>query len=258
MSSGGVPPRLLDRIRGRGRVSGEDPLARRLRAWTHRMHPDPLFERRLRGEILNRHVAAREGGGSVPRSRRRELGALGRAVLYASFALAVGVTAVGAAAQGAVPGDPLYPVKLRIEELRIEVAPAGMRPQLVAARLDERLAELEVLAERGAWSEVVTAAQKVDDTATRLAAFGLGADTPGHDAVERHTEILAALAAEAPAAAREGLAHAIEASGAATGQVTTDLGARPTNGSGPSQPGADGGRPETSPHPRPSTPPRPH
>jgi subtilisin family serine protease len=258
MSVGAASLRLLDRIRGRERVSADDPLARRLREWTHLLHPDPLFERRLRGEVLNRHVAAREGGGSVPRSRQRELGALGRAVLYASFALAVGVTAVGAAAQGAVPGDPLYPVKLRIEELRIEVAPAGIRPQLIAARLDERLAELEVLAARGAWSEVVTAARRVDDTAMRLEAFGLGADTPGHDAIERHAEILAALAAEAPAAAREGLARAIEASSAATGQVTTDLGARPADGSGPSQPGADSGQSETSPHPRPSIQPRPH
>lgn len=222
MSTRSAPLRLLDRLRGRERVPADDPLARSLNEVAHRLRPDPLFERRLRGEILGRHVAEREGRTTRPRTRRREMGALGRAVLYASFILAVGTTAVGAAAQGALPGDALYPVKLRIEELRIEAAPAPMRAQLAAARLNERLAELEILAERGDWATVARAAAAVDAAAVRLEAFGLGADTPGQDAVRRRTEVLATLAVGAPDAAQEGLARAIEASNAATGHAASD------------------------------------
>jgi len=242
MSLARVPQRLLDRVRGRERVSSDDPLARRLVEASHRLQPDPLFERRLRGEILNRHVAVREGTPTAPRARRREVGVLGRAVLYASFALAVGTTAVGAAAQGAVPGDTLYPVKLRIEELRIQLAPAGLRPQLVAARLDERLAELEILAQRGAWSEVPVAARTVDDTALQLEAFGLGAATPGQEAVGRHAQVLAALVEEAPAAAQEGLAQAIEASSAVAGSATGTPATTPSDGVRPDHPSSDSGR----------------
>lgn len=196
--------------------SGHDRLVRRLTEVGGRLRPDPLFERRLRGEIVNRHVALREGRITVPRDRRREMGMLGRAALYASFALAVGTTAVGAASQGSVPGDPLYPIKLRIEEMRIEVAPPWARPRIVAARLDERLAELEVLAGRGDWPAVDRAAVVIDAEAMRLEAFGLGSDTPGQDAVAHHAEVLTTLAAEAPEAAQPGLARAIKASSAVT------------------------------------------
>ena len=53
------------------------------------------------------------------------MGVLGRGVLYASLLTAVGVSAVGAAAQESLPGDSLYAVKLQLEEVRMLVAPPG-------------------------------------------------------------------------------------------------------------------------------------
>ncbi|MEO6295416.1 MAG: hypothetical protein ABIP01_01290, partial [Candidatus Limnocylindria bacterium] len=82
------------------------------------LEPDPLFRRRLRGEVVNRFVAAREGL-EQPARRPSAMGKLGRAVLYSSFALAMSAGGVMAASQQALPGDVLYSLKLRIEALRL-------------------------------------------------------------------------------------------------------------------------------------------
>src|SRR5207245_1217031 len=88
--------------------------------------------------IVLRFVAVREG--LVHESPRQvHMGSLGRAVLYASVGLAISVSAVGAASSSALPGDPLYGVKRQVEELRMEIAPASVRPMLAAMALEERL-----------------------------------------------------------------------------------------------------------------------
>jgi hypothetical protein len=208
---------LVRRPRVRRTVSPDDPLLRHLSATLGRLEPDPLFRQRLRREALNQFVASREGRLAASSRAGREMGRLGRAVLYASVGLALGTTAVGAAAQNALPGEPLYGVKLRLEEIRIEIAPASIRPQLVSLALNERLTELETLTAHGEWRRAVQAAEWVDGAATRLAALGLGAAAPGGEAVERHAAVLNRLLSEVPASARPGLEHAIAASGAAIG-----------------------------------------
>ena len=45
---------------------------------------------------------------------------------------------VGAFSQSALPDDPLYPIKLRLEALRMAIAPAEMRDELLAMALEER------------------------------------------------------------------------------------------------------------------------
>ncbi len=53
---------LLDRILERGYEMPIDPIiAGRIERHMRRIQPDPLFQRRLRGQVVNRYVATREG-----------------------------------------------------------------------------------------------------------------------------------------------------------------------------------------------------
>ena len=131
---------------------------------------DPLFRRRLRGRVVNRFVAEREGA-FVPRTRAgaRRMGALGRSVLYASVVLGVSVTGTMAASQGSVPGDAFYPLKRQIETLRFDALPAQFHDDLAAHALGERIEELGRLAERGDWVRVsMHAAAVAHDSAAFL------------------------------------------------------------------------------------------
>jgi hypothetical protein len=120
---------------------------------------DPLFRRRLRGRVMNEYVAVREEHVRRPRA---SMGRLGRAVLYASVTLMLGVSTAMAASQGAIPGDPLYPVKRQIEELRLQALPADFHDELVAYALAERITELDRLAELGRWGAVTAHARAVE------------------------------------------------------------------------------------------------
>lgn len=211
---------LLDRILARGFQPPTDPIiAARVERHLRRIQPDPLFRRRLRGQVLNRYVANREGmiEPARPASRRRETGALGRGVLFASLLTALGVSAVGAAAQESLPGDALYSVKLQLEELRMRVAPPGLRDDLAAVALDERLEEVEQLAAVGRWQLVDEAAASAARAEEQLAAVSNGA-TPDAGAADReqaihgHAQRLEELIATAPASARDGLERALQAS----------------------------------------------
>lgn len=118
------------------------------------LRPDPLFRRRLRGHVMNRYVAAREGLSGDGHRPVKDMGRLGRAVLYASFALALSVTGAMAASQQAIPGDAFYPLKLQIESLRVRIVPDHMLDDLAAHSLAERIAELDRLADAGEWAAV--------------------------------------------------------------------------------------------------------
>lgn len=131
----------------------EDAVRRYVDAIRADLEPDPLFRRRLRGAVVNQFVAAREGL-VAPARRRAGMGRLGRAALYASFALAMSVSSVMAASQSAVPGDALYAVKRQIEALRYATLPGNLHDELRAIALAERLSELDVLAAREDWAGV--------------------------------------------------------------------------------------------------------
>jgi hypothetical protein len=212
---------LLDRILARGVHLPMDPIiATRLERHLRRIQPDPMFRRRLRGQVLNRYVATREGmiQAARPTRRRREMGALGRGVLFASMLTALGVSAVGAAAQESVPGDALYTVKLQLEGLRMYVAPPGLRDELAAMALDERLEEVERLAAAGRWELVDAAAASAARAEDQFAALSSEAAAAGSadfnrdEAILVHAQRLAQLIATAPTSAQNGLWRAVEAS----------------------------------------------
>jgi hypothetical protein len=202
-------------------VGLDQAMLRRLERAMGRLEPDPLFRRRLRGEIMNRHVAAREGLLAEPR-QRRSMGKLGRAVLYASLVLAISVSAAGAAAQESLPGQALYGVKLQLEEIRMRIAPPSARGDLAALALAERVEELESLAEAGAWHMLPAAAARVTRTERELAAAGGDLDALDEQVTQHAVEVLEAVLADAPPSARAGLSQALVAVGA-----LPDAGARP-------------------------------
>ena len=112
----------------------DEAVKRYLATLSAEVEPDPLFRRRLRSDAVNRFVAAREGIQHPVREGlgRRQMGRVGRACLYASFTLGVSAASVMAASQEALPGDALYPLKQRMEELRWEVVPAHLHGELAA------------------------------------------------------------------------------------------------------------------------------
>lgn len=200
----------LGLVRRRAWEPLDEAFAERLERSLRRLEPDALYRRRLRGSVLNHFVATREG--LVQPSRgRREMGALGRGVLYASLAVVLSTSAAGVAAAESLPGDPLYPVKLQYEEIRLHMAPPAMRADLMAMALDERLDELETLARAGRWSHVAGAAQGVAEAEERLAGVRGAPGQAAVDELTEHAAVLKALVDSAPAAARDGLHRAIQA-----------------------------------------------
>ncbi len=253
-----APLALLGRVRGRRRpqVRPDDPVARLVARTTGRLRPATTYRRRLRGHVVNQYVAMREGLAPV-RPRQREMGRIGRAVLYASLGLAVSVTAVGAASQGSLPGDALYPVKRQIEEVRLEIAPAWARPTLVAMLLDERLSEVEQLARKGEWDRVSAAGAGVEAAEAALSAVAGAVPHRQEQALARHTDVLSALLAAAPVSAQPGLEHALAASSKAAAAMAQGTGAHGPAGA-PGQSGTDtaSATPKATRSPRPTPTPR--
>jgi hypothetical protein len=208
--------RLIDRLVGRreAAVRPDDPIARMIARTAGHVRPTREYRWRLRGRVLNRYVAAREGL-VVEAPRNAQMGRIGRAVLYASVGLAISVSAVGAASTSALPGDPLYGVKRQVEELRMEIAPPSARPMLAAMALDERLSEVERLAAAGNWAGAGLAEQEVDAAVATLRGFGGSLSADQLARLAHHTQVLTDLLASAPASARAGLERALIASAAA-------------------------------------------
>lgn len=175
---------------------------------TAAIEPDPMYRRRLRGRVLNAHVARREG---LLRSHpRREMGALGRSVLVASLTLAVSVSAVGAVAQDALPGDVLYPVKRQLEAIRLQIATGDARDDLLAQALSERLEEYERLAAAGDWDRADAAEADVVAAEVAVELHGQPPTADQQARARRHVERLQALLAAAPAAQRHGVQRALQ------------------------------------------------
>lgn len=212
---------------------GDDAAADRLQRTLHRLQPDPLFRRRLRTSIVNYYVASREGHLKRSRGTRRQMGTLGRSVLYASVVLALGVGAVGAASQESLPGDPLYGVKLRLEEIRMQIAPGSAHNALAELALNERTRELERLVSAGAWDQVPGAVDRLAAAeSVLLTADPEAADSP---ATSTALSVLRGVLENAPAAARPGLERAILSAGSEHGNAPNPAAATDEPRAKPSQ-----------------------
>ena len=225
-------------------ILSDQAVERYLAAVRAELSVDPLFRRRLRGAVVNRFVAEREGRSGAPR-RSRRMGALGRAVLYATFALSVSVSSAMAASQGAAPGDALYPLKLQIERLRLQALPEHLHDQLAAHSLCERIHELDLLAERGDWARVAAQADAVEDEYRHFL------DTTGDQASsDRYLVVLTALLERLPDRAQAAIKDVLDGVEAASDAAAPRGGGNQGGSSGSAGGGSgSGGAPSDAPRP---------
>lgn len=179
------------------------------------LEPDPLFRRRLRGVVTNSFVAAREGI-DEPVGRPSRVGRLGRACLYTTFALALSVGGAVAASRGAAPGDLLYPLKLRVEAIRLETFPEEFRDDLLVNALSERMAEFGRLVEEGQTDRAAGLAEVIGAGYEELA--GMGVDSDSRELGPR-LAVLEALSDRLPAEAQAAIEGAMRGAPGLNGSV---------------------------------------
>jgi hypothetical protein len=233
------------------------------------LEPDPLFVRRLRSEAVNRFVSVREGS-AVPSSGIRAhsaMGTLGRACLYASFALGVSAASVLAASQAALPGDPLYGLKLRIEQVRLEALPAHVHDELDAYALAERIEEMGRLTAAGRWDEAIALTPAIEEAYERV--LDRDASTAVAAArVERHLMVLRDLIERLPDGARaavQGVVDRMDGIAPSSGgnvppgnpPVHSNAGGNAGNGGPPAVPGNLDAQGQAGPTPAPEKTPKP-
>lgn len=214
-------------------VAEDDSIVRLIRHATERIEPASLYRRRLRGEVLNLHVALREG--LVAPRRPRAMTAIGRAVLLASLTLAVSVSAAGAAAQAAIPGELFYPVKRQLEGIRLQLATGVARGDLLEMAAAERLEELERLATAGEWTLVSSATADLAAAEDALISAGRPLDTDLQARLIQRIERLEGLLAAAPVEGRAGLQQALNAVSSPHGEPTGAPGEGPSDRTPPGQ-----------------------
>ena len=189
-------------------IASDAAVRRYVEAIRQQIEPDPLFRRRLRGQVVNRIVAQRRGIDLTGSRRPLRMGALGRACLYASFALAVSVTGVMAGSDAAIPGDVLYPLKRGIEQMRLDVLPDEFHDELVIYALSERIDELSQLVEAGDVARASTLAGSIHDAYAQAVAEGGDADGLARR-LDRQVARLAQVVSVLPSEARASIAHAM-------------------------------------------------
>jgi hypothetical protein len=227
-------------------VLSERAVERYLEAVRAELSVDPLFRRRLRGSLVNRFVADREGRTTA--RPRRQMGALGRAVLYATFALSVSVSSGMAASQGAAPGDALYGLKLQIEQLRLQALPEQLHDELAAHALGERIHELGLLAQREDWVRMTSHAAAVE-TAYTAYVMSFGAVDGALGSVDQQILVLESLLDRLPDPARRAISNVVAGVASTREKLTQGGGgassSEGTNGQGggsaPGGGGSDGG-----------------
>lgn len=216
-----------------GDFTEDDSVVRLIRHASEALEPATAFRRRLRGEVLNLHVALREG--LVAPRRTRAMSTIGRAVLLASLTLAVSVTAAGAAAQSAIPGELLYPVKRQLEGIRLQLASGPARGDLLEMAVGERLEELERLARAGEWTLVSAATHDLTAAEDVLIGAGMPPDAGARTTLDRRIERLKTLLASAPTEGRKGLQQALNAMSSPHGMSTGSPGKGPSDRTPPGQ-----------------------
>ena len=235
-------------------IISDEAIERYLAAIRSEIEPDPLFRRRLRGHVVNRYVAAREGH-AEGRSLPPEMSRVGRAVLVATFGLSLSVTSVMAASQQAIPGDALYPLKRHVEALRIHVVPAHLQDELAGYHLGQRIEELGRLVETGRWAAVADQARTIERSYAAAAAAGAHAEGLGarmtivrewitHMPASAQARALSAMQG-IPGLGRDG-APSTSGAGGGIGGANND-GANPmgpTNAGGPNSDGSSGDVPD--------------
>jgi len=195
--------------------------------------PDPAFRMRARVALVEAMAANQTPPAPLPFLRPWWQGHPGLQwvpALALAFALVLATTGAGAvyAAQDAIPGDPLYPVKLTMEDLQVALAPdddglATLYVTLAARRVDEVEKAVESARPEAA-AEASRSFLKTVEQADRHLARAAAASKPVAGLEARLSEHLGRMqqrlaGAEAGAApeARSPIAAAAQAAGAGLG-----------------------------------------
>jgi hypothetical protein len=151
--------------------SADLALAQRLRHLRAVRAPDRLRARALAGTRDWQNMPR-----VVPLASRRQDGLTwvrlaGRAVAAAAIVISAGYGTIAASASS-LPGNPLYSVKLIVEDVRVAVASPNERPRIYVEQADNRLEETQRLLHNGQYPEAertVREAQQSLDSARALA-----------------------------------------------------------------------------------------
>src|SRR5687768_8494079 len=189
-------------------LASDEAVRRYLIAIRAQLEPDPLFKRRLRGVVVNHFVATREGV-ARPARRASGMGRIGRACLYASVALALGVGGVMGVSRGALPGELLYSVKLQMEDLRVAILPAHLHDDLAVSRLSARINELGRLTAAGDWVHAASLAAAISDGYDELRALGV-TDATAEGMLAQRLEVLKGLMDRLPPQAEAAIDRAMQ------------------------------------------------
>jgi hypothetical protein len=159
-------------------------------------------------------------------SKYTVLRSLGLVLLMAVLVFG-GIGITGAAAQAAIPGDALYPVKSTIEQTRLAfAADAGARAELRLGYAENRLEEIQALISEGRYREVSPAVLAFEadlngailelDTISRFdPARGSQIALEITSALSRFAQSLSVMAAGAPESVRSDVARALDTTGLA-------------------------------------------
>lgn len=224
-------------------------LAARLKS-TELPGPDPRFRAAARARIIEQ-VTARERVSLLDGLRgfwHGVLGSLRARPVFAAALIAVlvfSLTGAGSvfAAQEAVPGELLYPLKLQVEDFRLAVAPDEVDEALYREFAAARVDEVAALIRQGRYDRVTPAVERLDDLLNHAAAALERAPEAGRaETIAGLADSLAAVNAlldQVPEAARPGLENALEHSARAREKLEKLAPQAPTR-----QPPAQSGEPE--------------
>jgi hypothetical protein len=213
--------------------------------------PDPLRRASARRLFLEQAARLRASAPTASPARRRpasRLFRLGAAALCAVSLALASLTGTALAADGAVPGDWLYPLDREIEELRLSLTADPARAvELMLAMADERLLEAEQLRADGDAQNMAAALDAYSQAVTSAAqaAAGLaGAEHAGlADLVEEtlaiQEERLLDVRDRVPEQAQPGLDRAIDAARRGRRNRPTP---QPSAEPSPTDDGPEGGR----------------
>ncbi len=167
----------------------------------------------------------------------KQFGLKGLALIVVIAALLFGgVSITGVAAQSAIPGDALYPVKTTIEQTRLSLAQdAGDRAQMKMAFAEKRLEEVAALIEEGRYHEVGdavfafeadinSAIMEVETVAQADPARGARIALEITSALTRYAQTLSIMAAGAPQSVQADVTRALDTTHTASGLELPSLG----------------------------------
>jgi hypothetical protein len=237
-------------------ISGDLDIERRLEAYAAvRLSPSALAAARMRARVMREarlSFAAAEQSSAriatlveIQARRRAGLMRRGAGILLAAC-LSLGVA--GGAMAAAQAGGPFYPTRMWLETITLPAVGAG-RMDAEIMRLESRLAEVMAAArsgDQGAVEAALLAYQAIADEAVSAGGGDLAASERLRLALDRHLAVLATVASNVPAQARESIERnilrAIEHNAATVQRIDGNRG-------GPTKPGVAAPEPNATARP---------